>query len=234
MGYFNRLPNIEYDKKPLTFPYSETEYILVKNFFRKYKISESSFNFNTVFNKYALLDNERLDQVSLKFYKDTDFDWVIALTNNVMNVYHDLPKPLAVLYDMVNESYRGAAGNQSINPADRIHHYETKEVKDSVGKIVLRAGIKVESTFSNSPVIPSDGKFYYYDSGTRVTVSVAGTSVITPVTNYQHEEKLNENKREIYVLKPRFIQEFISQFESGMPYSNSSSYIDKTTKKSGI
>lgn len=234
MAYFNRLPDIEYDKKPLTFPYSETEYVLVKNFFKRYKLSESSFNYNTLFTKYAMSDQERLDQVSLKFYQTTDYDWVIAITNNILNVYNDLPKSETYLYDMVNESYRGAPGNQSLQPADRIHHYETREVKDSAGRVVLKAGLKVESTFSNSPLKPSDGKFYYYDSGTGATIKVSGTSVITPVTNYQYEQQLNEKKREIYILKPQFVQEFISQFGAGMTYSNSSSYIDKKTKKSGI
>ena len=64
MAYFNRLPNIEYDKKPLSFPYSETQYVLVKNFFKRYKLSESSFNYRTLFNKYCIEDGERLDNIS--------------------------------------------------------------------------------------------------------------------------------------------------------------------------
>lgn len=234
MAYFNRLPDIEYDKKPLTFPYSETEYVLVKNFFKRYKLSESSFNYNTLFTKYAVLETERLDTIAYKFYDNPEYDWIIAITNNFLNVYTDLPRPESILYDLVNQSYINAPGNQNNQPADRIHHYETKEVKDSTGRVVLQAGLKVESTFSNSPLTPSDGKFYYYDSGTGATIKVNGSSVIKPVTNFEYELKLNDSKREIYILKPKFVQEFIAQFESGMVYANSSSYIDKRTKKSGI
>lgn len=233
MAYFNRLPNVEYDKKPLTFPYSETEYVLVKNFFRRYKLSESSFNYNTLFNKYAMIDTDRLDILANKFYGNPEYDWIIAITNNILNTYSDLPKPETRLYDMVNEAYKDAPGNQSVLPADRIHHYETREVKDSAGRVVLQSGLKVESTFSNSPLKPSDGKFYYYDSGSGATIKVNGSSVITGITNYQYELKLNDAKREIYILKPQFVQEFISQFEAGMEYSRSSSYVDKTTKLSG-
>jgi len=233
MAYFNRLPNVEYDKKPLTFPYSETEYVLIKNFFRRYKLSESSFNYNTLFNKYAMIDTDRLDILADKFYGNSEYDWIIAITNNILNTYSDLPKPETRLYDMVNETYKDAPGNQSTLPADRIHHYETREVKDSTGRVVLQAGLKVESTFSNSPLKPSDGKFYYYDSGSGATMKVNGSSVITAITNYEYELKLNDAKREIYILKPQFVQEFISQFESGMEYSRSSAYVDKTTKLSG-
>jgi len=233
MAYFNRLPNIEYDKKPLSFPYSETEYVLVKNFFKRYKLSESSFNYNTLFTKYAVLDNERLDTISNKFYDTPDYDWVIAITNNILNVYYDMPKTESQLYDMVNSSYLNAPGNQLVQPADRVHHYETMQVKDSAGRVVLRAGLIVESTFSNSPLKPSDGKFYYYDSATGATIKVNGTSVIKPVTNFEYEQQLNDKRREIYILKPQFVQNFIDQFDSGMKYANSSSYIDRNTKKSG-
>lgn len=233
MAYFNRLPNVEYDKKPLTFPYSETEYVLVKNFFRRYKLSESSFNYNTLFTKYAITDQDRLDILSNKFYGTPEYDWIIIITNNVLNVFTDLPKPERILYDMVNESYKNSPGNPATLPADRVHHYETREVKDSVGRIVLKAGLVVEQTFSNSPMKPSDGKFYYYDSGTGATIKVNGSSVIKPVTNYEYELKLNDKKREIYILKPQYVQEFIKQFDDGMTYSRSSSYIDKNTKISG-
>jgi len=68
MAYFNRLPNIEYEEKPLVFPFSEKEYVLAKNFFRRYKISESSYNFQNFFNEYTMTDEDRLDYLSYKFY----------------------------------------------------------------------------------------------------------------------------------------------------------------------
>ena len=42
MAYFNRLPNIEFEERPLVFPFSEKDYVLAKNFFKRYKVTESS------------------------------------------------------------------------------------------------------------------------------------------------------------------------------------------------
>ena len=133
MAYFNRLPNIEYEEKPFVFPFSEKEYVLAKNFFRRFKITESSYNFQNFFSEYTLTDEDRLDYVSYKFYNTSEFDWVILLSNNIINSYFDLPVKEADLYEMVVKAYG--------NP-DAIHHYETLEKRNSLGQIVLKAGLK--------------------------------------------------------------------------------------------
>lgn len=216
MAYFNRLPNIEYDKKPLTFPFSEREYVLAKNFFRRYKLSESSYNFQNFFSEYVMTDEDRIDYLSYKFYDTSEFDWVILITNNVINSYFDLPVREVDLYEIVEKVYDSPEG---------IHHYETYEVKNSVGHIVLKGGLKVEESFYNSP-------YKYYDNGQVITVD--GDTICRPVTNYEYERGLNDEKRKIYILRPEYVQEFITQYESGMTYARSSSYINRTTKKAGI
>lgn len=147
MAYFNRLPNIEYEEKPFVFPFSEKEYILAKNFFRRFKITESSYNFQNFFNEYTMTDEDRLDYLSYKFYNTSEYDWVILLSNNIINSYFDLPVKESDLYEMVVKAYG--------NP-DAIHHYETLEKKNSLGQIVLKAGLNVDSNFYNSPAYQLD------------------------------------------------------------------------------
>jgi hypothetical protein len=223
MSYFQRLPNLEYEKKPFVFPFSETEYVLAKNFFKRFKVSDSSFNYNNFFTKYTLTDQDRIDYLAFKTYGSSELDWVILLTNNIINTHFNLPIKESYLYDIVNKEYVNSPGNQSVNPSDRVHHYETSEVKDSLGRVVLKAGLVVEKSFY-------DGEYKYFDDGDIVTV--AGSNISNPVTNYEYELNLNNQKRSIYLLRPEFVQEFIDQFEKGMTYSKSSSYIDKKTKKS--
>jgi hypothetical protein len=55
-----------------------------------------------------------------------------------------------------------------------------------------------------------------------------------PVSNYEYELQINDKRRELYILRPEFIDSFISQFEGLTEYKPSASYIDRTTKKSGI
>lgn len=228
MAYFNRIPNIEYDTKPLKFPYSEKEYVLAKNFFRRHKLSESSYNFSNFFTEYVLTDEDRVDYLSYKTYERSDFDWIILITNNIINSYFDWPVKEVDLYDLVDAAYRYTpfeSGEENTLPADRTHHYETYEIKNSQGIPVLNQGLKVERSFYTTP-------FYYNDNGT--VVSKVGNEVCRIVTNYEHEKTLNDAKRNIYLLRPEFVQDFIDQYDDKLEYAKSTSYIDRFTKKSGV
>lgn len=232
MAFFNRLPNIEYDTKPIKFPFSETQYVLAKNFFKRYKLSKNSYNYVNFFTEYFITDDDRIDYLSYKFYDTSEFDWIILITNNIINTHFDLPISENILYDIVNKTYLNSRGSAQY-PADRIHHYETLEFKNDIGEIVLKSGLKVSELFFTSPF-----KYCQKNISNNQTIcsvrSVPGNTVSTPVTNYEYEKELNDKKRLVYILRPEFIQDFIDQYESDMVYEPSSAYIDSTTKRSGI
>jgi hypothetical protein len=50
-----------------------------------------------------------------------------------------------------------------------------------------------------------------------------------PITNYEYEVGLNEDKRKILILKPEYLSAFISDMRNIMKYSPSSQYIDENT-----
>jgi hypothetical protein len=51
----------------------------------------------------------------------------------------------------------------------------------------------------------------------------------TPITNYEYEVRLNENKRKILILKPQYLSVFVSDMRNIMKYTESSQYIDQKT-----
>ena len=77
--YFSLLPNIEYDEKPISYPFSESDFVVAKNFFRRYKINDDIFSYAVFFSKYAIKDGETPDSLALKAYGDVFYDWVILL-----------------------------------------------------------------------------------------------------------------------------------------------------------
>jgi hypothetical protein len=52
--------------------------------------------------------------------------------------------------------------------------------------------------------------------------TVTDTSIIsgTAVTNYLYEERLNESKRRINILKPQYVQSVIKEFDSKISQVN--------------
>ena len=97
--------------------------------------------------------------------------------------------------------------------------FETKEIKNSSGSIILEKG----------RVVDSDFVFKYYD--TNGIVEVKGTNVRTGVSNYDYEVRLNEEKRSIFVLKSEYLQQFLSDFRDIMLYGESSQTINDNLMK---
>tara|TARA_Y100000385_G_C13078734_1_gene632769 strand:- start:128 stop:1846 length:1719 start_codon:yes stop_codon:yes gene_type:complete len=142
--YFDFLPSIKYDVKPISYPFSESDYVVAKNFFRRYKISDTAFTQSVYFNKYALQDGQRLDQIAETVYNDPNLDWVVILTNNMINTTFDLPMSEAELQRHVEQQYD--------NPYYDIHHYEIRSEEEQVaefGKVLVPPKTWVDESYYN-------------------------------------------------------------------------------------
>ena len=97
--------------------------------------------------------------------------------------------------------------------------------RDSEGHLILPQG----------EVVNSDFTVKYYDNILSSYQTRSGTSVRTGVSNYEHETKLNEDKRFIFILKGDFLQEFLNDFRDIMVYGKSSQFVnDKTIKTENL
>ena len=118
--YFSLLPNIEYDEKPISYPFSESDFVTAKNFFRRYKLNDDLFSYAVFFKKYAIVDGERPDTLALRAYGDVFYDWVILLTNNMVNAQYDWPLTNYEISKVLESEYDDAY--------NEIHHYETIKI----------------------------------------------------------------------------------------------------------
>ncbi len=215
--YFKNIPDIQYDTKPIRYPFSESDFVRTKNFFRRYQINPDVFSYSVFFKKYALQDGDRLDSLAERLYGDPFLDWVLVLTNNMINPLFDIPLSEHDLRKYLESSYD--------NPYGEIHHYETIEFKNSQGQLILKSGLVVDENFYTSP--------FKYWNGSQVS-QILGNQVSYPVTVFDYESNENEKKREIYLLKPEYLEAFITDFKNTNLYSKSSDYIENNLKKTGV
>ena len=206
MGYFSELPNLQY-QSPFSDRLSDSSYVFAKNIFRRMKVRDDLQNVFTVFNKYQIADGTRPDNVAEELYGESEYDYVVLLTANITNVRDQWPITNKELYDYVVQKY----GLENVNS---VHHYVTKEIKDSDGKLILPAGKVVGSNFTVS----------YFDS-TPITTSA--TETVTGITNYEYEIDENENKRTIYILKPTYLGQFLDDMKNEMIYKESSQFVNQ-------
>ena len=212
-NYFSQIPEFDYISR---LPGANIgDYIRVKNLFKKGKIREDIFQNLSFFEKYKIIGNDRPDNVAFEIYEDSKLDWVVLLSNNILNIQTEWPLPQTdfdrfVLdkYDDYDTLYNG------------IHHYETEEVKNSQGVTIVPAGLQVDSSYSIS----------YYDFFIEQQITTGNISI--PITNYEYEEKVEDNKRNIFLLKKDYIGIVLNDMEEIMEYKEGSSqYVSETLKR---
>jgi len=210
-NYFSQLPNFEYISR-INERKSNSDYLPVKNLFRRGVIREDIFSDFMTFTKYKIEGNDRPDAVAYKIYGDEDFDWIILAANNIINVRDEWPLSQNDFHNYLIEKY----GDETY--LDNIKHYETEEIKDSKGKIFIPKGKIVDSTF----------KFTFLDSGTNRLVKV---SPIQGISYRTYEERLQDDKRNINLLESKYINMILDDIETVLEYEPSSEYINPRLKR---
>ena len=143
---------------------------------------------------------KRPDTVAEEFYGEPDLDWVVILTAGITNIKDQWPLGNYDLYKYVEAKY-------GITEMNDVHHSETLEVRDSKNRLILPAGQKVDSNFTLPS--PLDTSISYTIIGAYENVAAIGGDTITNATisisNFEYETRLNEEKREINLLKPVYL-----------------------------
>jgi len=206
MGYFRELPNVAYQSF-LSDSLSSQSYLVVKNLFRRNKLRDDLQSVFTIFNKYEIVEGARPDTVAEEIYGAAELDWVVLMTAGILNVRDEWPLSNQQLYKYAEEKY-------GIENLTATHHYETKEIKDSKGRLILPAGKEVNEDF----------EIKYYDNE---NVTKSGDDVRRSVGNYEYETVKNNKKSLIYLLKPSYLQQFLNDMRQIMIYDRSSQYVSE-------
>jgi Base plate wedge protein 53 len=202
-NYFSRLPDFEYVSR---LPGARiSDYITVKNLFKKGELRKDIFQNVAFFTKYQILGNDRPDNVAFEVYDDSSLDWLVLTCNNVINIQTEWPLPQQQFDNYVLDKYGDY--NTLYNG---IHHYETVQEKNSQGVTIVPAGLEVQSNYSVS--------YYDYFIDSQVTKN----NLVVPITNYEYEERLENNKRNIFLLKPRYLNVVFDDLDEMMTYEKGS------------
>ena len=203
MSYFRELPNFQY-QSPFIDSLSSSEYVTVKNIFRRVKLRDDLQNVFTVFDKFVIKEGARPDTVAEEVYGKSDLDWVVLISAGIVNVRNEWPLSSRDLYNYVVEKY-------GLDEKDFVHHYETKEIKDSQGRLIMPKGNRVDADFSLT----------YYDNGSYVT-----KSEVSGITNYEYEVQENIKKSTIFILRRFYLQQVLNDIKKEMNYKRSSQFVN--------
>jgi len=211
--YFRQVPDFEYVSRT-TDSQNISEYKTVKNLFKKGKLREDIFGDLSFFTKYKIVGDDRPDNVAFEIYGDETLDWLVLLCNNILNVQTEWPLSQQSFQNFLLSKY------ESEDNILEVHHYETIKVTDSFGVTIVPEGLQVQPDYSVE----------YYDSG--LGNYIIKTNIVREVTNYDYENKIENDKRNIFILKPTYLNVVLNDLEEIMPYKEGSTqYVSETLKR---
>ena len=212
-SYFRQVPDFDYVNRDSDGK-SIGDYQVVKNLFKRVKIRQDILENLAYFTQYKITGDNRPDNVAFEIYGDESFDWLVLLSNNIMSIQTEWPLSQAAFNDFLIKKYG------SIEKTNNIHHYETRELKNDSGEVVVRKGL----------IVPKNYKVEYFD--VKRNQNVVRTNEVDSVTNYTYEILKEEKKRNIYLLKADYVELVLDDVQRLMPYKKGSAqYVSRTLKK---
>tara|TARA_B100000902_G_scaffold397447_1_gene461265 strand:- start:346 stop:1236 length:891 start_codon:yes stop_codon:yes gene_type:complete len=194
MSYFSYLPNVEV--RVSSYRVNNVDpFKVAKNIFRRIKIREELDDIILGFTQYTIKNNQRPDQVALDVYGDMDLDWVVLLTNNVINLYDEWPMSEDELERYIDSEYE--------EEADSVHHWVTQKITDTRGRTLVKADRTVPENWT-----------YTRPDGTLIPKE----ELVRPISVYDYESTKNDYKRNIYLLRKEYINGFVEEFSDLVQY----------------
>ena len=179
-NYFKNIPNVLYDINGT----EPNQFRAVTNIMSRVRFKPSVIENITDYYPYKVLEGERPDIVSYKKYGTVAYSYLILLINDIVDPLFDWPLPSRQFENYIIEQYGSVATAQSTNK----YYYQivrAEVAKTGVSERVPEYKIIVDQTTYNS-----------LDASVRSAQSV-----------YDWETEQNDNKREIKIVNPDFIQD---------------------------
>jgi hypothetical protein len=172
MTYFSKFPMMAYSVK------GDKTYQFLPDIIRRVKLRANIRNGLFMFDNYDVSEGETPETIAFKWFGDTEYHWVILMTNNIIDRYYQWPLTQPQFQVHLEDKY--GVGN-----IDAVHHYE---------------------------ITQSSGKTSSRDNSHLVEVN-SDASGATAITNREYEQREQDEIRQIRLLQPKYLGQFVEEFE---------------------
>lgn len=186
--YFRDFPSVNYRIED----YNINE--VVQNPLVRFKILDVLRNVKFLYQEY-IIEEESASEIAFKLYQDETLDWVIYITNNIIDPKYDWPLGYRDFINFIVKKYGSVENASRETTTDNIRHYEwivqQQQVLFDGTKIPERRLIIDKAKYDTLPVNERD-----------------------IVRNFEYEQRLNDAKRNIKVLRTEYLQQFLSEVKN--------------------
>jgi len=201
MQYFDTLPNVvKTDAKGNSF--------VLTNILARANLLQNFLSSPAIYYEYDIQDGDTPEIIAHKYYGDVYRYWVVLFANQIIDPQWEWPMSGSVFQSYINSKYTLAS--PSVNPLTTVHHYEKQiDTLDISTNITTTNKIAISQTTYNS--LTTGTTNYSLATGTvKVTISKNLINI------YDYELQLNEDKRNIKILKSNYVGQLEQQFQSLM------------------
>lgn len=175
------------------FNYTISNDIIIKNLLSRAKIKDVDTIVKTkIYTPYFIKDGDRPETIAEEYYGSTTYFWIIMFANNIKNIYEDWPRTQEALDEYITYKYRTLEEANIL-----IHHYEDED------------GNLVSDYETNNMMIEKNSEIH----NNMMTGLDYKVFSITPISCYEYENRLNETKRIINLIRPQYITQLTTEFQ---------------------
>lgn len=156
---------------------------LVTNLSATVNVSPTVLETDALFLKYVIKDGETARDLAERLYENRDLYWTIFILNGLTNTVDDWPMHSGHLYEQGLRIW----GYDGID--------EVVSYADDSGNLIDLPGVRFQNNLADDTP----------DDQTLIT-----TYNLTPVTRYDLMELENEKKRQIRMLDPKYMDQFLA------------------------
>lgn len=101
--YFSKFPLVKYP----VMDNGGFRFVFARNLLRRIALSEEMKSSDGAFMEYSIKDGERPEHIAERVYGDPSYHWLVLLTNDVLDPYHDWYRSSAAMEDYIQKKHGG-------------------------------------------------------------------------------------------------------------------------------
>ena len=183
---------------------------VVTNITNRFKINDAIKSNASAFYDYVVSDGETPENLAHRFYGNSNKHWIILMMNDIVHPQFDWPKNDISLNKFIEKKYEVEANGSPVlswSKSNIKSYYRVEKRSNPISKLARREVIEVDAnTYAN--VITSSSNITL-ESGDVIVYSTEKLNE----SYYDYENRLNESKRKIKVLKPEYIDAVVRELE---------------------
>jgi len=210
--FFNYFPKTLYTSNNLTAGVDT-----VTNIIARFGFESTLKNNSSAFYKYNIQESDTPEIIASKYYDNPERHWIVLLFNDIMDPQFDWPLQYQPFIDYVNTKYSannyadtantgvtGLAWSMNVNNVQAYYKIVTRTNFDDIS-IVEKLEVDA-NTYAN---VAASTTTYTLQDGSTITQKITKETK----TYYDFEQELNEEKREIKLIKPEFVPQIEKEFK---------------------